>query len=265
MSQELLEGQPSLRGVAPCLELQDPCLPWWAMYIVESLFQRGQSEGLHHGSGQPVMHLRGIQLLQGLGNECTQPPLRDALRARIDRCQRLIQRRGFRLYTTVLGMDDLQAHRSAADLPEATDARTTRKAVLLRRGEVEESQRQEAGAIGDPAQELTPAAKSNLGELNLTLHHRALSRLQVADLLDARAIFISQRQHEEQVLNLGHPKARKPLSQRRSDASHGGDGALLCLGPHPYPLHPYPRYNTHSISTRAPRGSCDTPTAARAG
>ena len=73
----------------------------------------------------------------------------------------------------VLRMHDLEPERPAAHFAETAQARAARQAALLRGGEIEEAQRQEAGAVGDAPQQLPPAAIHDLGELHLAFDRHA--------------------------------------------------------------------------------------------
>jgi hypothetical protein len=109
---------------------------------------------------------------------------------------------------------DLQALRSAPHFAEATDARPRLSALLLLGREVEESQRQEARAVADPAQHLPAPAQRDLGELHLALHRGALSGAQLAERYHAGPVLVAQRQQEQQVLHGLDAERAQPLGQR---------------------------------------------------
>ena len=115
-------------------------------------------------------------------------------------------------------MNDLKAKRTAPDLPETSQPGAARERVLLRAGEVEEPQGERAGAIADAAQELPPPPVRNLGELDLTFDDGAHAMANDADLGNLRAILVSRRQDEQQVLHLGHTELGEFFSERGSDA-----------------------------------------------
>ena len=95
--------------------------------------------------------------------------------------------------------------------------------VLLLRGEIKESQRQEAGAVGDLAQHLPAAAKDDFGEQHFALHRRALPGTQLAQGHDARAIFVAQRQQKQQILGGLDPQGAQPRGERIADAAQYRD------------------------------------------
>ena len=152
-------------------------------------------------------------------------------------------------------MHDLEAERPAARLAVAAQARAARQAGALRVGEVKEAQRQRAAAIAEPHQQLPAAAECHFRQQHFALDHRAHAGLQGADGHDARAILVAQRQHEQQVVRTLHAEPRQASGQRRAGAAHRRRGGCVLQA----------RLSMHSISTRAPRGSAATPTAARAG
>ncbi len=164
-----------------------------------------------------------------------------------------------RIDPPIFGMHDFQAHRSAARLAEAADARAARQAILLLRGKVKETQGQKAGTIRDPAQHLPPAAKHNLGQLHLALDRRPLSRAQLPQRDDPRAILVTQRQEEQQILSGLHAQGAQPQGERFADAAQRRHRLRVGRGALDH------RATMHSTSTWAPRGNAATPTAARAG
>jgi hypothetical protein len=132
----------------------------------------------------------------------------------------------------VLRMHHLQPLRAAAHLAEAAQARAARELLLLGAREMEEAQREEAGAVGELHQQRAAAAVHHVSELHLAFHHRAHARQQRAHGRDPGAVLVAVRQQEERV---------------------GAGGRFRY------------RLSTHSTSTRAPRGSAAAWIAARAG
>src|SRR5690554_3762714 len=98
-------------------------------------------------------------------------------------------------------MHDLESRRAAADLAETSQPRAAHERLLLRAREMKEAQRQRAGAVGEPAQQLSPAAIRDLGELHLAFDDGALAAAQRADRDDTRAVLVAQRKQEQQILN----------------------------------------------------------------
>src|SRR5438309_5815826 len=151
-------------------------------------------------------------------------------------------------------MHDLQTLRSAPRLAEAPDANPARQAVLLLGGEMEKTQGEKTGSVGDPAQHLASAAERDFREQDLSLDRGALAREQFAQWDQARAILIARRQQEQQVLNRLDAQRTQALRERVADAAQSGDRSGQGH-----------RATMHSTSTCAPRGNAATPTAARAG
>ena len=87
----------------------------------------------------------------------------------------------------------------AVSFTEAADARPAREPLLLCVREVEEPQGQESRAIGDPAQQLAPAAEAHFGELHFALDHGMRAADQRAhagadDAIDRNAQFVEHVQ-----------------------------------------------------------------------
>ena len=166
-------------------------------------------------------------------------------------------------------MHDLEAQRSAAHFAETANARAARQVGLLRAREIEEAQRQRAGAVGDAAQELAAAAIRHLGELDFAFDHGATAGPHAADLGNLRAVLVARRQHEQQVLHLRDAELRELLGERRAYAAQARDRTLfegdLWRGRCHVTSRLQPRCRVHSISTRALRGSAATATVERAG
>ena len=168
-----------------------------------------------------------VGLAQRRVDQRAQPRLRHAFGGRVDGRQHFLERRGFRADAAVFGMHDLEAQRAAPHFAEAANARAARQAGLLRAGEIEEAQRQRAGAIGDAAQQLAAAAVRHLGELDFAFDDRARCRDARCRWRIPRAVLVTRRQHEQQVLHLRDAELRELLRQRRPDAAQRRDRALL--------------------------------------
>ena len=119
--------------------------------------------------------------------------------------------------------------------------------------------------------ELAAAAEDDLGELHLALDRGARAGLERADRRQVRAVLVAQRQQEQQVLGAPHPETLEARGERGADPAQRGDRAWRDIaGRRAGPAvragtHARGRYNMHSISIGAPRGSCATPTVERAG
>ena len=268
--QQLLERESPLRRVAAGGELGELRFPRRPVQVVQRLPERGQARRQGRRRGQPVAQRGSIQLAQRLTDERAQPSLGHALGERIDRRERVFQRRGFACEAAVFRVHHLEPECAAAYLAEAAQPRAARQALLLRGREMEEPQGQHPRAVGDPAQELAAAAVGDLGELDFPFHRRPHARAERPHGRHPRAVLVAQRQHEQQVGNACHAEARQARGERsahpaqRAHRAQLGARARGGAGGGGKPA-AQPRCRTHSISTCAPRGSCATPTTARAG
>ena len=86
-----------------------------------------------------------------------------------------------------------------------------------------------------------------------------------ADRHQARAVLVAQRQQEQQVLGAPHPETLEARGERGADPAQRGDRAWRGIAGRRAGragragTHARGRFSTHSISIRAPRGSCATP------
>ncbi len=274
MREQLLEGEAALRRVASGGELGEPRLARRVMQVAQRLRERRQSRRQQRTGGEPVARLALLKQRDRRLDERAQPPLGHAGGERVDRGERLLERRGGPGdEAAVLRVHHLEPERAAAHLAEAAQPRAAREALLLARREIEEAQREHPRAVGDAREELAAAAVDDLGELHLAFHRGAGPRGERAERRHVRAVLVAQRQQEKEVLDPPHPEVRQALRERGAHAPqrrHGPlRGALLRAARGPA-LHgggrgAQGRCRTHSISTCAPRGSCATPTTARAG
>ena len=177
-------------------------------------------------------------------------------------------------------MHDLETAGTQARFAEAAHARAAREPLLLRSRKMKETQRQEARAVGDAAEQRATSPEGNLRELHLALDDGALTVAQRTDRHDARAVLVAQRQVKQQVLDGREPDALERRRERRTDAAQRRERTLRELGApgsdasagdvarrigrHHAGLRDQSS-STPSISTTAPRGSATTPTVARAG
>ena len=116
-------------------------------------------------------------------------------------------------------MDYLQTRRTRADFAEATQPRAARERRLLRRGEMEETQCQEARAVRDPRQQHASAPERDLRELYLAFDDRTLSGAQAADRTHPRPVLVALREVKQQVLNRVQAQARERVGERGADAA----------------------------------------------
>ena len=263
MREQFFEGEPPLRGVTAFVEQLERRIGRRAVHHAQRVAQRRQAERREHLGRQPIADPGGLELAQRLTDERAQPRLRHALGDGIDGRQRVLRRRFVGEHPAVLGVHHLEAERPAAHLAEAADARAAREALLLGGAEMEEPQRQEPRAVGDAAQQLTPPAEHHFGELHLALDDGARAGDETADRQHAGAVLVAGRQHEQQVLHLLDTEHREPRGERLAHAAQRGDRPLFArVGHGPADQS---RCRMQSISTRAPFGSCDTPTVTRDG
>src|SRR6478735_9025712 len=99
-------------------------------------------------------------------------------------------------------MDDLETHRPPPDLAEAPQSRSSRQRVALRIREVEKSQREKSGAVGDLAEQGPLPTEHDLRELHFPFYCDPRAGNQRAEGDDLSAIFVTERQDEQQVLHL---------------------------------------------------------------
>ena len=225
--EQFLEGEPLLRGMAARVELIERCVERWPVHEAQGVAQRRQSGRQRQPGRQPVAHPRGLEFAKRLADQHPQPTLCHAFGHRIDRRQRILRRSFVGRDAPVFGMHHLEADRTPAYLAEAADACPAREALLLRSGEMEETQRQEARTVGDAAQQLPTTTEGDLGELYLALHHAAGAADEAADRQYAGAVFVARRQHEEEILHLFDAEDGQARSERLADAAQCGDGSLL--------------------------------------
>ncbi len=231
------------------------------MHVIERLEERRQRAVAQRLLWQPIRDPAFLALRQRELGEPAQATLLHAFRGRIHGRQRLGQLLAVADDDAVLGMHDLEAERAASDVAEAAHAHAARERGLLARREMKESQREKARTVRKAREQLPLAAEHDLGQLDLSFHHRAIARPQRADRHDTRAILVAQRQQEQQILNREDAELRQLVGQRIADTLERGDRPAFGACDRAHGL----RSSTHSISTCAPRGSDTTPTAARAG
>ncbi len=253
--EQFLEREPALRRVATLEQGLDRRVRGRPVHDAQGLAERGQMLVREHGRRQPIGQFGGVRLLERQTYELAQPALRDAFGRRIHRRQVILRMRGGALVDApVFRVHELEARRRAADLAEAAQPHAARERLALLRAEMKEPQRQEAGAVGDPREELAPAAEHDFGQLDLALDRGALACAQFAERHRARAVLVAQRQEKQQVLDRLDAERTEPLRERGAHAAQRGDRPR---GGHSETM--------HSTSTWAPRGNDATPTVARAG
>ncbi len=152
-------------------------------------------------------------------------------------------------------MHDLEADRAAADFAEAAQARAPGKLLLLRAAEMEKTQRQESGAVGQAHEQRASPPEHDFREFDLAFDRGARARDERADRQDARAVLVTVGQQEQEVRDGRDAFLREARRERRADALERGDRPG------------FGRHGTRmpSTSIAAPRGSAATPIVTRAG
>src|ERR1019366_8602733 len=120
-------------------------------------------------------------------------------------------------------MHHLQTLRAAPCLAETPDAYAATQTALLLRGEIKKTQREKPRTVRDPAQHLPSAAEGDLGEQHVALHCGASAWEQLAQRHHARAILVTQRQEEQQVLRGFHTESAQLQGERVADAAQHRD------------------------------------------
>ena len=197
------------------------------MYVAQRFAQRRQSEWRKDCGRQPVANACAVELAQGLCDEHSQPALTHAFGGGVNRRQRFFQRRAFVKDSSILRMHDLETHGSAAYLAEAAQTIATFQALLLGAGEMKETQRQEAGTVGNATEHLSPPPKYDFGQLHLAFDDGATAGEQRADRLHASPIFITRGQYEQQILHGLDAEHREARSECIADSAQSRDRSLL--------------------------------------
>ena len=150
VGEQFLEGQPALRRVLAGGEQVERRVGRRAVHVFQRSVQRRQAEVLQQLRRKPVAHARVGHLPEGQCGQHPQAALLHALGRRIDGRQHVLDGLGVaRVGAPVLRVDDLQADRTPAHLAEALQARTPLQLLLLHAREMEETKREEAGAVGE--------------------------------------------------------------------------------------------------------------------
>ena len=168
--EQFLERETPLRRVPALVQRGDVGVRWRPVHVAERRLERRQSNRAEHVRRNPVAQAAARELRQRQPRQHAHASLLDAFRRRIHRRQALVRVRldaGRDL--PVLRVHDLEAARAEARFAEAAQAGAARQRRLLRGREMEEAQRQEARAVGDPAEQGAALAEHDLGELDLAL------------------------------------------------------------------------------------------------
>ena len=227
--EQFLERQPTLGRMHAGAKLGQRGLSWRPVCVTErSLELRetvARAQALRQQFGERAV---ALELHQGLGGQAAQATLLQALGCRVDRRQRLGQPRADALIgDAVLRVHHLETARAAPRLAEAAQPGAARQAVLLRAREVEEAERQRAGAVADPREQLAAWPEHHFGQLDLAFDHHIAPTAERADQRDLRAVLVALRQVEQQVLDAADAEPREQLGELLADALQRGDRPLV--------------------------------------
>src|SRR5215468_6905970 len=123
-------------------------------------------------------------------------------------------------------MDHLETGRARTHFAVAAQARAADERFLLRAREVEEAQRDRAGAVRDAAEQRAAAPDRDLGELDRALDQRLLARYERADRRDRGPVLVTLRHQAEQVADRAHAELREALGDLRPDTGEAVDRTL---------------------------------------
>ncbi|MNZ79083.1 hypothetical protein D3C78_976770 [compost metagenome] len=232
VGQQFLEGQAVLGPVAALGQLLEVGVRRRPVQVADRLVERRQVVLAGQLGGQPVGQAAPVEAAQRLLAEGAQALLGEALGARVDRREGLLDRRR-RLVGrqgAVLGVVDLQAGGAGAHLAVAAQVGAALEAVLLRLAEVEEAQAEGAAGVLQAHQQAAPAAEDDVGAAHHAFHHRIAAGAQGADRRHVGAVLVAQRQVEQHVLQGFQADLGQFLGQRRADALQRGDGDARQFG-----------------------------------
>ncbi len=145
---------------------------------------------------------------------------------RIDRRQTVARLGVIGAHGAMLGVDHLEPGRPGPHLAVATHAPATLERLLLRAIEVEEPQRDGAGAVGEPAQQRSPAPYGDLAELDDALDENLVADRETADRTQGRAVLVPLRQQAQEITERPHTEPGEPLGDFRAYARQALDRPL---------------------------------------
>jgi hypothetical protein len=220
MRQQLLEGQPLLRGMCADRKRGDVGVRRRSMHGQQGFAQRQQLQRLAQLRGDQFEHRIARQAFERARDHSTEAFLAQPFGGRIDRRQTIVRRRcAFTQQARVLRMHHLESVRAVPHFAVANQAHARRELLGLRAIEMEEAQDQgRARVVADRDTQLRAIAKTALDRLDDALDLCRFARTQFADRRDARAVFVAQRQMEPQVLQATQAEPRERLRQRGTDA-----------------------------------------------
>ncbi len=242
MRQQLLEGEPALRRVAPLLQLRQRRIGRRPVQVAHGVGEQRQLQRRQQLRRQPLAQTvgRAVEPLQRGVGEAPPGRLVHTLGGRVDRCERLLdRRRGPIRHAPVLRVDHLEARRPAAHLAEAAQTRPAHERLLLSAGEVKEAQHDPPGAVRQLHEQGTPAPELHLRVIDGAFDDRLVTGAEGAQRADTGAVLVAQRQVEQHVLHRAHPQAAEALGVAGTDAlerrhRQAPERALLALRSQPF-------------------------------
>ena len=151
---------------------------------------------------QEFANCAGLEQLERLIGELAQGRLLNAFGSRVDRRQGLLQLRGAHIaLDAVFRVDHLGAVLPAFGFTVGQHPTTSREAVFHRRVKVEKAHGEDAGAVADLAGQHPPAAEGDIAVEHFAFHGGINPGKQLGYRVKMGAIFVTQRQVQQQVLN----------------------------------------------------------------
>ncbi len=234
--QQFFHGQAVLRRVVALHQRFDVRVGGRAVNEAHRVGQGGQPQVAGHGLGQQFLELQrpGMQGLERLVRQADPGVLTDTFGRRVDRRQPV---RHGRLpaggETLVAGVHHLQSLVAGAHLAETADFRAAGELLFLVRPEMEETQRDPAGAVGQHHHEHGPPRTDDRRVLDPALDQHAGARRQCADGVQLGAVLVAQGQVKQQVGDLVDAHVTQTLFHLRADAAQVGQlvrsGRAHCL------------------------------------
>ncbi len=220
LRQQLLEGEPLLRGMNAKPEPGQVRVRWRTVHIEQRRAQRCQLERPGEPGGNQLQPLVRRQQGQRLVDHRGEPLRAQTFGHRINRGQPFVDHgRQVRLHPLVLRMDDLQTLGAVTNLAVAKQPCAGRELLDLGATKVKETQDEAAsGFVSDHDLQLRPVAEAAFDRFDHALHLRAVARTRIADRRDPGLVLVTQRQVEPEILQLVQAESRQGVGQRRTDA-----------------------------------------------
>ena len=177
VGQQLLQGQAPGGGVMALGEQPGVDLRRGMVQHAQAMVELGQGEALTQGLGQPFRQGLGggVEARQGLVDQGPQSGLGQALGGRVDGGQVILHRRRALAQQPVFRVIELEAGGAGPGLAEGADPGSRAELLLLGRGEMEEAQAEDAGAVAQAHQQAATAPSDDLGGHDFSLPHRLVA------------------------------------------------------------------------------------------